>query len=167
MEHPASSDQLLLPPGYLQQSPLFSQDYGQLATEKQSFNDYTGLHLLPSYGHDWYLASQELQHHGSPAMLHQAGAIAGQMSSPMGQIPATAVNQFQQLPVADGTNSVPEQSMAPPPNPRKRKAPTLRRDEWELVKDRVIELHISQNLPLPEVKKIVEEEFKSSGFTAT
>jgi len=42
----------------------------------------------------------------------------------------------------------------------------LRRDEWEPVKARVVELHISQKLPLPEVRKIVEEEFKSSGFTA-
>ena len=84
----------------------------------------------------------------------------------MGQNPTEGI-QSHKLPIADRTNSVPLQQMAPPPKPRKQKAPTLRRDKWEPVKARVIELHISQNLPLPEVKKIVEEEFKSSGFTAT
>ena len=57
---------------------------------------------------------------------------------------------------------------APPPKKRKRKAPTLRSDDWEPVKSRIIiELHITQNLPLPDVKQIVETEFKSSGFSAT
>jgi len=56
---------------------------------------------------------------------------------------------------------------APPPKKRKRKAPTLRSDDWEPVKSRIIELHIKQNLPLPDVKQIVETEFKSSGFSAT
>ena len=55
----------------------------------------------------------------------------------------------------------------PPPRTRKRKAPTLRADDWEPVKSRVIELHITQKLPLQEVKKIVETEFMSSGFSAT
>jgi hypothetical protein len=56
---------------------------------------------------------------------------------------------------------------APPPKKRKRKAPTLRSDDWEPVKSRIIELHITQNLPLPDVKRIVETEFQSSGFSAT
>ncbi|PVH70226.1 hypothetical protein DL98DRAFT_388852, partial [Cadophora sp. DSE1049] len=55
----------------------------------------------------------------------------------------------------------------PLPRSRKRKAQTLRDEDWEPVKRRVIELHITQNIPLPEVKIRVEEEFKSSGFTAT
>jgi hypothetical protein len=54
-------------------------------------------------------------------------------------------------------------SMAPPTRPRKRKAPTLRADAWEPYKDRIIELHITQGLPLSEVRKKVEEEF---GFKA-
>jgi len=58
-----------------------------------------------------------------------------------------------------------------PPGPlrmsRKRKAPTLRDEDWEPVKRRVIQLHIDKNIPLPEVKKQVEKEFKSTGFTAT
>ena len=87
------------------------------------------------------------------------------MSLPLDPTSTATVIQSHQLPVSDGTNDV--QPMAPPPKPRRRNAPTLRRDEWEPVKARVIELHITQNLPLPEVKKIVEEEFKSSGFAAT
>jgi hypothetical protein len=77
------------------------------------------------------------------------------------------VLQSPQLPVPDSNSSTDVQSMAPPPNPRKRKAPTLRVDDWEPVKARVIKLHITENLPLPEVKKIVEQEYRSIGFTAT
>jgi hypothetical protein len=47
-------------------------------------------------------------------------------------------------------------------NTRKRKAPTLRVEDWEPYKARVIELHIDQNRPLPEVKAIME----NSGFKA-
>ena len=56
---------------------------------------------------------------------------------------------------------------APPPRRRKRKAPTLRSGDWEPVKSRIIELHITQNLPLPDVKNIIETEFETSGFSAT
>jgi len=133
-------------------------------TEGESFNDYTQLLPLPSYDQGWYLASQEVQHYGNTAMSHQGDFTVDPMSLSMGQNP---VIQLHQLPIAEETNSVPVQPMAPPPGPRKQKAPTLRRDDWEPVKARVIDLHVSQNLPLPKVKEIVEEEFKSSGFTAT
>ncbi|CAO2653511.1 Nn.00g029220.m01.CDS01 [Neocucurbitaria sp. VM-36] len=53
--------------------------------------------------------------------------------------------------------------MGPPAKRRKRKAPTLRANDWEPYKDRVLELHVTEGLPLPEVKKRLEEE---SGFTA-
>jgi hypothetical protein len=46
---------------------------------------------------------------------------------------------------------------------RKRKAPTLRLQDWEPHKTRIIELHIEQDLPLPKVKAILEEE---TGFKA-
>ena len=59
------------------------------------------------------------------------------------------------------------QTTAPPRNPRKRKAPTLRDDDWEPVKARIIELHVTQNRPLSEVKETLEQEFRSIGFTAT
>ena len=57
----------------------------------------------------------------------------------------------------------PNTSMAPPTRVRKRKAPTLRDSDWEPYKDRIVQLHITQDRPLPEVKKIMEEE---TGFTA-
>lgn len=64
----------------------------------------------------------------------------------------------------DNNENVHLMAPPPPPNPRKRKAPTLRLDDWAPVKDRVIELHISKNLPLPKVQEMIQEEFD---FTAT
>ncbi|KZM23330.1 hypothetical protein ST47_g5538 [Ascochyta rabiei] len=59
---------------------------------------------------------------------------------------------------------IPAASMGPPARPRKRKAPTLRADAWEQCEGRILELHITQKLPLPEVKKKIKEE---TGFDAT
>jgi hypothetical protein len=50
-----------------------------------------------------------------------------------------------------------------PTKSRKRKAPTLRADDWEPYKDRIIELHHEGGLPLREVKDTIEREF---GFIA-
>ncbi|KAF2192654.1 TPR-like protein [Zopfia rhizophila CBS 207.26] len=61
------------------------------------------------------------------------------------------------------TQVIPATPMGPPTNSRKRKALTLRADAWEPYKARIIELHITQGLPLREVKKKIEEEL---GFTA-
>lgn len=153
---------------FLPQSyPLSSQNNGHLATERLSPNDYTQPLQLPSYDEGWYRPGQAVQPYGNTAMFHQGGFTQGQTSLSADPTSNTTVVQSHQLPVSDGANDVHVQPMAPPPKPRKRKAPTLRRDEWEPVKARVIELHITQSLPLPKVKKIVEEEFKSSGFTAT
>jgi hypothetical protein len=54
-------------------------------------------------------------------------------------------------------------SMDPPAISRKRKAPTLRASDWEPYKARIVELHIVQNLSIPNVRSIIEEE---SGFKA-
>ncbi|XPS78709.1 hypothetical protein M3J09_010715 [Ascochyta lentis] len=54
-------------------------------------------------------------------------------------------------------------SMGPPARPRKRKAPTLRADVWEPYKTRILELHVTQKLPLAEVRKMIKEE---RGFDA-
>lgn len=45
-----------------------------------------------------------------------------------------------------------------PSKKRKRKAPTLRTDDFEPYKARILELHIEQNLPLPSVKVMIERE---------
>ena|SRR5436190_5575544 len=63
----------------------------------------------------------------------------------------------QQVP-SDSQNMM-TTSMGPPSKPRKPKAPTLRADDWEPYKARIIELHIKQNLPLPEVRDTIKQEF--------
>ena len=52
----------------------------------------------------------------------------------------------------------------PPPMQRKRRAPTLRADAWELHKDRIIELYTLEHRLLREVREIMERE---CNFTAT
>ena len=59
--------------------------------------------------------------------------------------------------------STPNTPMGPPTKTRKRKAPTLRAEAWEPYKSRILDLHITQKLPLLEVKKRMESNFQ---FTA-
>jgi hypothetical protein len=54
-------------------------------------------------------------------------------------------------------------NVAPPATRRKRKVPTLRAEDWEPYKARILELHDAQKLPLGKVKTMIEEEF---GFIA-
>ncbi|KAF2177735.1 hypothetical protein K469DRAFT_602421 [Zopfia rhizophila CBS 207.26] len=66
----------------------------------------------------------------------------------------------------DQSTSAPAEApspMAPPARPRKRKAPTLRAEDWEPYKDRILDLHTVQGLSLPEVRQIIEKEY---GFQA-
>ncbi|EWY90059.1 hypothetical protein FOYG_07685 [Fusarium oxysporum NRRL 32931] len=51
----------------------------------------------------------------------------------------------------------------PPRKSRKKKAPTLRDEDWEPFKDRILELYETHKLPLEKVKTMIEDEF---GFTA-
>jgi hypothetical protein len=107
-----------------------------------------------------------------PTTFNQDGYHPLSLSQQQGVLPrrpftTDTVAQLHERAVYNGTNDDNVQSMAPPPNQRKRKAPTLRHDDWEPVKARVIELHITQNRPLREVKEIVEEEFRATNFTAT
>lgn len=57
----------------------------------------------------------------------------------------------------------PASTMEPPVRPRKHKAPTLRADDWEPYKKRILDLHATQKLPLPKVRQMIEEEY---GFKA-
>jgi hypothetical protein len=61
--------------------------------------------------------------------------------------------------------AAPVLAMGPPAQPRtrKRKAPTLRADAWEPYKRRILELHVTQGLPLLEVGQKMEDEY---GFKA-
>lgn len=51
----------------------------------------------------------------------------------------------------------------PPRKSRKKKAPTLRDEDFEPFKDRILELYETKKLSLEKVKSMIEEEF---GFTA-
>ena len=69
----------------------------------------------------------------------------------------------QSLPAHDATQPTATVSMGPPTKPRKKKAPTLRAEHWEPYKDRIRELLIEQDIPLPKVKKEIEKQY---GFVA-
>jgi Clr5 domain len=102
---------------------------------------------------------------------------ASETSLPVAQLPSTnrhILHSFDSCPAPYTTQShdvqnfsdiqdLPVLPMGPPINTRKRKAPTLRREAWNPYRDRIIELHITQGLPLREVKNTIEKE---SGFTA-
>ena len=157
MDYPLSSN--VFPPNYIEQFPLSSQNHGHITTDGHFPDGYT--QQLPlSHDQDGYLPIQAVQPHSN-------NPTEPKISFPFNTTPMAPVVQSHQIPVSGEINDVPVQPMAPPPRPRKRKAPTLREDEWAPFKDRIIELHIKQGLPLPKVKKIVEDVFKSSGFTAT
>uniref|UniRef100_A0A0D2XLU3 Clr5 domain-containing protein n=1 Tax=Fusarium oxysporum (strain Fo5176) TaxID=660025 RepID=A0A0D2XLU3_FUSOF len=57
----------------------------------------------------------------------------------------------------------PTPTTGPPRKSRKKKAPTLRDEDWEPFKDRILELYETHKLPLEKVKTMIEDEF---GFTA-
>ncbi|KAF5534808.1 kinesin light chain 2 [Fusarium phyllophilum] len=57
----------------------------------------------------------------------------------------------------------PTPTTGPPRKSRKKKAPTLRDEDFEPFKDRILELYETQKLSLQKVKTVIEEEF---GFTA-
>ncbi|KLP14612.1 Uncharacterized protein LW94_1266 [Fusarium fujikuroi] len=58
---------------------------------------------------------------------------------------------------------MPTPTTGPPRKSRKKKAPTLRDEDFEPFKDRILELYETQKLSLEKVKSMIEEEF---GFTA-
>ncbi|KAF2668140.1 TPR-like protein [Microthyrium microscopicum] len=70
-----------------------------------------------------------------------------------------------QLPDINDPNNGEPICIAPPTKSRKGKAPTLRLEDWELVKSRVLDLHVTQNIPLPKVIQTIEEEYPE--FKAT
>ena len=72
-------------------------------------------------------------------------------------------NQAQGLQLPSDAQDIAAPPIPPPTKTRKRKAPTLTADAWNPYKDRIVELHIEQNLPLSKVKETMEKEF---GFTA-
>jgi hypothetical protein len=57
----------------------------------------------------------------------------------------------------------PASSMRPPDRPRKRKAATLREEDWKPYKKPILDLHIEQKVPLQKVRELIVEKY---GFKA-
>ena len=77
--------------------------------------------------------------------------------------PGFAVPDAPDAPAVPSVSAGAASPMGPPAQPRKRKAPTLRTNDWEPYKQRILDLHTTQKLPLPRVKQMIEEEY---GFKA-
>lgn len=84
---------------------------------------------------------------GQPGVAHFDAVLAGTTQ------PASA----------SAATTGPASSMGPPDRPRKRKAATLRADDWEPYKKRILDLHVEQKMPLHKVKELIEEKY---GFKA-
>jgi len=160
-------DSEFLPREYSSWLPPPLPDYGGAAIEYSSASR-TQLLPPPSCNGENYIFWPVGHAYGTADTYHDS-FVFGQTSLLLDANVNNATTQVQQLPLpmSDGAGDVDMQPIAPQPNPRKRKAPTLRNDDWEPVKTRVIELHIAKKLPLPEVKETVEREYKAIGFTAT
>jgi hypothetical protein len=157
--------------------PFLLHSYTQQPPDSRPSNEHPG--IADIFSHDYvplslpfqvqegFLSGPAAQPYSGTATLHQSDFNEYHTFS--GLIPNinATTPQSQPSPSSDPANSLVGQSMPPPTQSRKRKAPTLHGDDWEPVKARVIELHIEQKLPLPKVKEIVEEEFKPLGFNAT
>lgn len=98
------------------------------------------------------------------ANLTSTAAIAGQHTPSMA-VPATTSQRIEGQDLESYNNDHVSTPMSPPLTKlRKRKAPTLRADDWEPYKHRILELHLDQGVTLKELVPRIETEF---GFTAT
>jgi hypothetical protein len=158
--------QPFLPP-YTPQLPLPSLFHERLGTENLLIDGPMQLFPLSHNQGSPFLSQVVQPPQSNNAMFQHYGFDQNQLSFSLDSMPTAITAHQSHFPVTGETDDIHVQSMAPPSTSRKRKAPTLRDEDWEPVRARVIELHITQKLPLPDVKKLIEEEFKSFGFTAT
>jgi hypothetical protein len=164
-----------LPQGYQTGAPLPPPIPTYPVSGSISSSAYSQWAPLDSHNQGGYLSGQVVQIYGNTTASYGNAFTGHQMSLFLEPTPNNTFPIPQQVPISVSTDANVQsmapppspQPMAPPPNPRKRKAPTLREEDWDPVKARIIELHITQNVPLAEVKRIVEQEFKLIGFTAT
>jgi hypothetical protein len=166
MNYPQRDGQIP-PQDYSNWPQLLYPNREQLAIEDNSLASYAQWVPFPSHDQGSHLSSPVVQTYGNSTAFHSNDLINSQTTLSPSLYPNNMVPQGHQLLFSNNTSAANAQPMAPPPNPRKRKAPTLRREDWEPVKARIFELHITHKKPLPEVKQIVEKEFESSGFSAT
>jgi hypothetical protein len=108
-------------------------------------------------------ASNELNLALNPTLHTQLSQGEQSTTSLFDPSPLFDIEEDYDLESASNDQILPTNSMGPPTQLRKRKAPTLRAADWEPYKARIIELHITQRLPLKEVRQRIQEE---SGFTA-
>jgi hypothetical protein len=88
------------------------------------------------------------------AQLHPSSLFTV-LPSPVPHHSESAGNTQSEYAAPAGSTSL----MDPPARPRKRKAPTLRANDWEPYKERILQLHVEEELPLPKVMQLIEEEY--------
>ena len=136
-------------------------------TNPPFFGELNHSHPIPNP----YITQQEYEPYG----IHLALNPTLQMQPQDGRFtiglfdpsPAFGIHEYHDAESVSYPQTTPAISMGPPTRPptrpRKRKAPTLHANAWEPYKARIVELHITQGVPLKEVKQHVEKEF---GFVA-
>ena len=135
-------------------SPVSAQTYSPHAARSYYVAQQDG----PSYDFQWTPPAPQMQ-----LQVEQFATI--ESHAPYAPQPSLAIPSHEYQNMGDVSNAqiAPALPMGPPARPRKRKAPTLRAGDWEPYKAQIIELHITQGLPLKEVKERMEKEF---GFSA-
>lgn len=132
------------------------------------YNDVLNQQLYEPYGVDQTSAfAVQAQRPGGPVAttpnhnLHPSTLPAGQPG--LAHLDAVLAGTTQPASASAATTG-PASSMGPPDRPRKRKAATLRADDWEPYKKHILDLLIEQGKPLDEVRKAIKKEY---GFEAT
>lgn len=134
-------------------------------------------HYQPGLSHAGYYHPSIQQTHrlysigDTPTLDHEAQYQAGQaadlqlhVQQPFNSGDSEDASASAPAPTSSFTKLAgPSSRMGPPTQSRKRKALTLREADWEPYKARILELFTTQELPLPKVKQIIEEEY---GFKA-
>ncbi|KAF5707003.1 kinesin light chain 2 [Fusarium globosum] len=135
-------------------------------------NDFSGYH---NFGHpfpDTHLPpSFEIPAPHEQALDGQFVADQSHSHAPPNPFSDVSIQELQNASSSDHMNGLgaaaaqitPTPTPGPPRKSRKKKAPTLRDEDFEPFKDRILELYETKKLSLEKVKSMIEEEF---GFTA-
>ncbi|CVK90685.1 uncharacterized protein FPRN_07256 [Fusarium proliferatum] len=136
-----------------------------------TLNDFSGFH---HFGHpfpDTHLPpSFEILAPHEQALDGQFSANQSHSHAPPNPFSDLYIQELQNASSSDNMDDLgaaaqitPTPTLGPPRKSRKKKAPTLRDEDFEPFKDRILELYETQKLSLQKVKSMIEEEF---GFTA-
>ncbi|KAH6613149.1 hypothetical protein C7974DRAFT_368938 [Boeremia exigua] len=120
---------------------------------------------LPHAGHNNATAQQHAASYGfdqSLGPIWQAGLTGEQLA--MTEYQHRDLQPFTRTSISQpGHVLLDVMPVGDPARPRKRKAATLREEDWEPYKERILDLHVVQKIPLPKVRQMMEEEY---GFKA-